>query len=394
MQQLIRTKKDGDREITTCVDETGDGVWIRLYNTSESELKAIAESCNVPLDFLKAALDEEERPRIDIDEGVTLVVIDIPTLLESDGIKNLTTLPLGIVITDKNIITVCKYESLLLDDFVTGKVRHFATFKKTRFLFQIFYRNASYYLNHLRQIEKSISHIESELHRSMKNEELFHMMEMQKSLIYFSTSLKSNEVVLERIMRAKPLKMYEEDSELLDDVIIENKQALEMSQIYLHILNGMTDTFATIISNNLNIVMKFLASVTIILAIPTMIASFYGMNVEDIPLSGVPFAFETIFIMSFILSAAMGVLMWRKKFFLFFFLHKCIARQLFFILIFWVCIGVYLSNNLKFGVPIKPFNRWGMGFSSRSFPKRPIARLPPQNPAKTRICGPLKSSDC
>jgi len=138
---------------------------------------------------------------------------------------------------------------------------------------------------------------------------------MQKSLIYFSTSLKSNEVVLERIMRVKPLRMYEEDSDLLDDVITENKQALEMSQIYLHILNGMTDTFATIISNNLNIVMKFLASVTIILAVPTMIASFYGMNVGDIPLASQPYAFETIFILSFIASAVMGILMWRKKLF-------------------------------------------------------------------------------
>jgi magnesium transporter len=315
MQQIILTRKDGDRDITSCVSTIEDGAWIRLFNTSENELKTLSDSCDVPLDFLKAALDEEERPRIDTEDGVVLVVIDIPAMMENEGIKTLTTLPLGIIVTEKNIITVCKYESHLLEDFLSGKVRHFATFKKTRFLFQIFYRNASLYLHNLRQIEKSISHIESELHRSLKNEELFHMMEMQKSLIYFSTSLKSNEVVLERIMRVKPLRMYEEDSELLDDVIIENKQALEMSQIYLHIINGMTDTFATIISNNLNIVMKFLASVTIILAIPTMIASFYGMNVGDIPLAGRPFAFETIFIISFMISAAMGILMWRKKIF-------------------------------------------------------------------------------
>ena len=315
MQQIICTKKSGDRESTTCIDTIEDGAWVRLYNTSEHELRAFSESCAIPLDFLKAALDEEERPRIDTEDGVVLVVIDIPAVLESEGIRTLTTLPLGIIVTDKNIVTVCKYESHLLDDFVSGKVRHFATFKKTRFLFQIFYRNASLYLHNLRQIEKSISHIESELHKSLKNEELFHMMEMQKSLIYFSTSLKSNEVVLERIMRVKPLRMYDEDSDLLDDVITENKQALEMSQIYLHILNGMTDTFATIISNNLNIVMKFLASVTIILAVPTMIASFYGMNVGDIPLSSQPFAFETIFIISFMISAAMGVLMWRKRMF-------------------------------------------------------------------------------
>ncbi len=183
----------------------------------------------------------------------------------------------------------------ILDDFIAGKVRHFHTAKKTRFLFQIFYRNASSYLQHLRQIERSISRIEVELHRSMKNEELFQMMELEKSLIYFSTSLKSNEGVLERILRTKPLKMYDDDAEFLEDVIIENRQAMEMSQIYLHILNGMTQAFATIISNNLNIVMKFLASITIIIAIPTMIASFYGMNVVDLPLSDKPLAFEIIF---------------------------------------------------------------------------------------------------
>jgi magnesium transporter len=151
----------------------------------------------------------------------------------------------------------------------------------------------------------------------MKNEVLFQMMELEKSLIYFSTSLKSNEAVLERILRTKPkaLRMFDDDAELLEDVIIENKQAMEMSQIYLHILNGMTGAFATIISNNLNIVMKFLASITIIIAIPTMIASFYGMNVIDIPLSKGPFAFEIIFAISFMVSVILGLFMWRKKFF-------------------------------------------------------------------------------
>ncbi|MFA7304988.1 MAG: magnesium transporter CorA family protein, partial [Methanoregula sp.] len=152
-------------------------------------------------------------------------------------------------------------------------------------------------------------------HRSMKNEELFQMMELQKSLIYFSTSLKSNEAVLERILRTKPLKMYGDDEEFLDDVIIENRQAMEMSQIYLHILNGMTNAFATIISNNLSIVMKFLASITIIIAIPTMIASFYGMNVVDLPLSEVPLAFEIIFLFSVMISVILGLFMWRRKFF-------------------------------------------------------------------------------
>jgi magnesium transporter len=315
MMQIYRTKKDTEPAVTEIVEAACEDCWIRLQCPTEAELAQVAESQNIPLEFLKAALDEEERPRIDAEDGVVLIVLDVPMVTEFDGIKTLTTLPLGIIIADKLIVTVCNRQTQILDDFIAGKVRHFHTTKKTRFLFQIFYRNASSYLHHLRQIEKSISRVEMELHRSMKNEELFHMMEMEKSLIYFSTSLKSNEGVLERILRTKPLKMYDDDAEFLEDVIIENRQAMEMSQIYLHIITGMTQAFATIISNNLSVVMKFLASATIIIAIPTMIASFYGMNVADLPLKDTPLAFELIFVFSVIISVVLGLFMWRKRFF-------------------------------------------------------------------------------
>ena len=313
--EIYRTKKETEPTVTEVLDRPEEGCWIRLACPTETELVQVAETHHLPIDFLKAALDEEERPRIDAEDGVVLIVLDIPKVSEIAGIQTLTTLPLGIIISDSLIITVCNNPTAILDDFIGGKVRHFHTAKKTRFLFQIFYRNASSYLQHLRQIERSISRIEVELHRSMKNEELFQMMEMEKSLIYFSTSLKSNEAVLERILRTKPLKMYDDDAEFLEDVIIENKQAMEMSQIYLHILNGMTQAFATIISNNLSTVMKFLASITIIIAIPTMIASFYGMNVGDLPLKDAPLAFETIFMFSVVISVLLGLFMWRKRFF-------------------------------------------------------------------------------
>jgi len=315
MMQVYRTKKDSEPAVTEIVGAACEDCWIRLSSPAEAELAQVAENQCIPLEFLKAALDEEERPRIDADDGVVLIALDVPMVTEFEDIKTLTTLPLGIIIADRLIITVCNRQTPILDDFVAGKVRHFNTAKKTRFLFQIFYRNASAYLQHLRQIERSISRIEVELHRSMKNEELFQMMELEKSLIYFSTSLKSNEGVLERILRTKPLRMYDDDAEFLEDVIIENKQAMEMSQIYLHILNGMTQAFATIISNNLSVVMKFLASITIIIAIPTMIASFYGMNVADLPLKDQPLAFETIFMFSVMISVLLGLFMWRKKFF-------------------------------------------------------------------------------
>jgi magnesium transporter len=313
--QIFKTKKEQDPAVTEKIEVISEDSWIRLYEPSETEIATVAEKCAIPPEFLKAALDEEERPRIDADDGVVLIVMDIPVMTEFEEIKTLTTHPLGIIITKDYLVTVCSRKSQVLDDFVAGKVRHFTTAKRTRFMFQIFYRNASYYLSHLRQIERSISRIEVELHRSLKNEELFQMLELEKSLIYFSTSLKSNETVLERILRSKPLKMYEEDAEFLEDVIIENKQAMEMSQIYLHILNGMTQAFATIISNNLSVVMKFLASVTIIIAVPTMIASFYGMNVLNLPLSDKPLAFEMIFGISVLISVVMGLLMWKKKIF-------------------------------------------------------------------------------
>jgi magnesium transporter len=315
MLQTYRTRKDTEPAVTELVDSAGEGCWIRLTAPTEAELAQVAGNHGLPPDFLKAALDEEERPRIDAEDNVVLIVLDIPMVSDIEGILTLTTLPLGLIIADTLVVTICNRQSTILDDFIAGKVRHFHTAKKTRFLFQIFYRNASSYLYHLRQIEKSISRIEVELHRSMKNEELFQMMELEKSLIYFSTSLKSNEAVLERILRTKPLKMYDDDAEFLEDVIIENRQAMEMSQIYLHILNGMTQAFATIISNNLNIVMKFLASITIIIAIPTMIASFYGMNVLDLPLSDKPLAFEIIFGFSVIISVILGIFMWRRRFF-------------------------------------------------------------------------------
>ena len=315
MKQIYRTKKENEHFITESTDVACEGCWIRMYAPGEADLSLVAKEHSIPPEFLKAALDEEERPRIDVEEGVVLVVLDMPVVTEFEGLRTLSTLPLGVIVTDSVIVTVCSKKSAILDDFDAGKVRHFNTAKRTLFLFQIFNRNASAYLSHLRRIERSISRIEVELHRSMKNEELFQMMELEKSLIYFSTSLKSNVGVLERIMRTKPLKMYDDDAEFLEDVIIENRQAMEMSQIYLHILNGMTQAFATIISNNLSMVMKFLASITIIIAIPTMIASFYGMNVIDLPLSETPFAFETIFGFSVMISVLLGLYMWKKRFF-------------------------------------------------------------------------------
>lgn len=200
----------------------------------------------------------------------------------------------------------------MLTDFRDGRVRNFWTFKRTRFILQILYRNASLYLQYLRSIDKKSDEVEKQLHISTKNQELIELLELEKSLVYFSTSLRGNELVLEKLLKIEKIKQYPEDEELLDDVIIENKQAIEMADIYSNILSGTMDAYASVISNNLNIVMKVLAVITIVMSIPTMIASFWGMNVP-VPLADSPHGFAVLVIASLILTVIGGIFLGKKK---------------------------------------------------------------------------------
>lgn len=296
---------------TGCFD---NGIWINMINPTESEIQTVSKALKTPADFIKSALDEEERAHIDTEDDCTLILIDIPVLSKEEHSGLYATMPLGIIIGEKYIITVCLHENPILNDFITGRVKAFYTYKKTRFLFQILHRNSTYFLQYLRNIDKLSDKIEAELHRSMKNKELIQLLGLEKSLVYFSTSLKSNEAILEKLMRVKPIRLYPEDEELLEDVIIENKQAIEMANIYSNILSGTMDAFASVISNNLNIVMKILASITIVLSVPTMIASFFGMNVK-LPLMNNNYAFLIIFIISFAVSGLLGFVMFKKNMF-------------------------------------------------------------------------------
>jgi len=174
------------------------------------------------------------------------------------------------------------------------------------------YNNAKEYLKYLRQIDKRTEYLEGSLHKSMRNKELFKLLELEKSLVFFTTSLKSNDVVLERLLRGKYIKLYEEDQDLLEDAIIENKQAIEMANIYSTIMNGMMDAFSSVISNNLNIVMKFLTSVTIVLSIPTIVFSFYGMNMK-LPLANSSISWILVFIGTVLLSLVVVIILNRKQ---------------------------------------------------------------------------------
>ncbi|MDF2883820.1 MAG: magnesium transporter [Clostridiaceae bacterium] len=284
------------------IDGIEQGCWINIVAPSDQELILVSKKTGVPLEFLRAALDEEETSRLDFEENNLLVIVDIPFTEMEDNSLTYDTYPLAIIHTDKEIITVCLKNSKILTDFIDSKVKSFYTFKRSRFILQILYRIASYYLIYLRQIDKKSLIIEKKLHKSMKNKELIQLLSLEKSLVYFSTSLKSNEITLEKMLKLELLLKYPEDQDVLEDVIIENKQAIEMANIYSNILSGTMDAFASVISNNLNIVMKLLASVTIVMAIPNIIFSSFSMNVRGIPLANHPKAFWLIYLVSGLVS--------------------------------------------------------------------------------------------
>lgn len=305
-------------------DETGSpmqkleaiepGCWINIVAPSDQELLLVSKKTGAPLEFLRAAMDEEETSRIDMDGSNILFVLDIPfTEMEANSLTY-DTYPLAIIHTEKEIITVCLKNSKILTDFAEGKVKSFFTFKRSRFILQILFKISTYYLLYLRQIDKKSVMIERKLHKSLKNKELIQLLSLEKSLVYFSTSLKANEITLEKMLKMEIMQKYPEDKDVLEDVIIENKQAIEMANIYSNILSGTMDAFASVISNNLNIVMKFLASITIVMAIPTMVSGLFGMNVI-VPLAENPQGFWVIIAIITALCLGAVIVLNRKDMF-------------------------------------------------------------------------------
>ena len=278
--------------VTKRIDQPEHGCWINAVSPNEEEIAYLVDTIGVLPEFVKSSLDEEESSHIDFDddENQTLIIVDYPSAEDDDDAydgKTLqyTTLPLGVVIMKGYVITISLHENLNIEVMANGVVRGVNTTMKTRFLLLLLLRISQRFLIYLRQIDRLSSRTEQKLHQSMKNEELIQMLGLEKSLVYFSTSLKTDEIVLNKIMRGKFIKLYEEDQDLLDDVLIEIHQAIEMCNIYSNILSGTMDAFASVISNNLNIVMKVLTVITIVMAIPNIIFSFYGMNVDGLPIA-------------------------------------------------------------------------------------------------------------
>ena len=295
------------------IQEPEVGSWINMINPTEEEINYICEKINIKPNFIKYSLDYEEKARIDMEDndGTILFVIDTPIIEKNDKSEIYTTMPLGIIfVRDEYFITVSLNNNMIIDSFENMRIKNFSTYKKSRFLLQIMYTNSGQFLKYLNHINKETEVTENKLKDSMKNKELIKLLSLEKSLVYFSTSLKSNELVMEKTMNGKIIKLYDEDEDILEDAIIENRQAIEMCKIYTDILSNTMDAYASIISNNVNGVMKILTSITIILTIPTLIASLWGMNVP-VPMQSNPLGFTIIVVASIII--AFITMWWFRK---------------------------------------------------------------------------------
>jgi len=292
------------------INEIQPDCWIDLSNPTQNEIEQVITKTKVDRDLIMKMLDDDELPRTESGNGATLVVIDVP--VRTGHNKKHTTYPLGIIIGhNRNIITISPKTNCTLDDFKRGLIKDFHTGKKTRFLIQIITVVSAKYLSALKEIYNEISEKEEILNKSTRNEDLVDLLATEKTLVYFMTSLKENDIVFQRLSKGLVVPLYESDLDLLEDAMIENNQAIEMATIYRDVLSSITDTYGTIISNNLNNVMKFLAGATIVLSIPTIISSFLGMNVPfgEIGIN----QWSAIGILLFSLLASLIIAFWLKK---------------------------------------------------------------------------------
>lgn len=310
---MMEYYKSGQEGLQT-LSEFEEGCWLNLTAPRAEEILFCEEVLGIPQDFLHAALDQEERSRIESEDGVTLIVVDVPVVELDVAAYMYSTLPFAIIHTPRCLVTVSLVELPLISDFTDGRVRNTNTNKPTRLIFQMLYRNSTRFLMYLRQIDKASDRLHAEMQKSYRNKELLQMMALEKSLVYFSTSLKSNEMVLEKLVKVNYVRKYPEDTDLLEDVIVENRQAIEMCSIYRDILSGTMDAYASIISNNLNIVMKFMAAVTIVIAVPTLITSAWGANVP-VPWERNPLGFWFVAGLATICTGIAVFFLWRKKMF-------------------------------------------------------------------------------
>lgn len=304
-----------DEHVLNTLNHFEDGIWIQMIDPTDIELNQVAESYGLDKVDLATALDEEESSRISLEDGYTLILVDIPSPEVRHEKKMYTTIPLGIILKSNVIITICKEDTPILHYFTRNKVKEFSTKKKMRFIYQVLFRSAMLYQAYLRGIDKKRIEIEERISGDTRDMDLVELHELESTLVYFATSLRSNSIVLERLRRYKRLEQYPEDMELLEDVTVEYQQAIEMTSIYRDIIDGTRELLSSVIDNRLNNVMKYLTSITIVMAIPTIISGIYGMNVDGewMPLAHTPYGFGIICgIILLICAVTMWVLKKKK----------------------------------------------------------------------------------
>ena len=309
---MVKYYRTDDRQIHE-EERIQSGVWIQMINPSVAEGQMVAEALDADIEDVLAALDEEESSRIELQDGYTLILVDIPSTEIRHDKESYTTIPLGIILTGDVIATICTEDTPVLQAFLNNRVKEFSTKKKLRFVYQILYRISVLYQSDLRIIDKMRTEIEERVGEDTEEEDLIALHELESTLVYFATSLRSNGVVLDRLTRYKRLEQYPEDKELLGDVIVENKQAIEMTTIYRDIINGTRELMSSVIDNRLNNVMKYLTSITLVMAVPTVISGMYGMNVEGIPLGKSIYGFGVVCLITLIVCILTMVILHRKK---------------------------------------------------------------------------------
>lgn len=304
-----------DNGILREIDDFRDGMWVNLTTPSQEESMLIAEKFDIDIADVRAALDDEEAARVDISENYTLLVFDIPTVEIRHNQEAYTTIPLGVIWTKGAFITICSAESQVIKQFTTNTVKDIDTKKHARFTLQIMYRTSALYQAYLRNIDRKRLEMEEKIGGQTEDSDIILLHELESNLVYFDTSLRSNRMVVDRLTRYSRIKKYPEDQELLDDVLIENQQSIEMTQIYRDIIKGTRELMSTVIDNRLNNIMKYLAAITIVMSIPTIISGLYGMNVsgEWMPLSDTPYGFFIICVLTLLICILVAVILKKRK---------------------------------------------------------------------------------
>ncbi len=314
MMTIYRWENGGLKETS----EIAPSCWINLVEPSTTELEKVLTYSKVPRDFLTDPLDAGERPRFDYEDETSLLIVHVPMPVDDDEVIPYRTVPLGIILYPGSIITVCSARTPVTAAFLDQIRRVCPPSDSYRFAFRLLWHAGVLFLRYINDIHQRTIALEEELHKSISNEVLLKLLQIEKTFVYFTTSLKADTIALARANTARQLTLSEDDRDFLEDAMVEYQQALETATVHANILNGTLDTFASLINNNLNNVMKYLAAATILLAVPTLVASIYGMNLQTLPFAGHPNAFGIVMGISGVLAvgiATVFIVLSRKRIF-------------------------------------------------------------------------------